>query len=386
MNSSVSGTAVIGRRRRSSCCLCYFLLHALIVAVLVLAAAAPNTVLFEAAATQPSSSSSSSSSSSFADVASGTSSVLRRIPQPTKSRRSSHNYRAGNGRRRNLATSNDALFTVDLRDAVCPDLKGQKSSSAPTVEACRNICAEDPGCDLYQWCPYDPNKPQALSCLLHDRESWTTGNWTRCYVSDATSSRNMCEPDTNHRWIGAAKIGSNRVPSTTTAPAVTKSKRGFSGFLGGEDGGSTCADSTALGLQNSWYYTWTIRTSEDNYCRNVERLWGSSANSGGGAIQMGNEFVPMIIGVGIADDVLDDIERWKVEWDRANVHYLLGYNEPDPAPSHPQSVEAAKAAQDWPDVQKIALSFDPPLALVSPAPASADFDDDGRRFVKDVCK
>jgi len=53
---------------------------------------------------------------------------------------------------------------------------------------------------------------------------------------------------------------------------------------------------------------------------------------------MGGEFVPMINGANQAGDMLLEIERFKAEWNRANVHYLMGYNEPDPNPLHPQSV------------------------------------------------
>jgi len=93
---------------------------------------------------------------------------------------------------------------------------------------------------------------------------------------------------------------------------------------------------------------------------------------------MGAEFVPMINGANQAGAMLQDIELYRAEWSRANVHYLMGYNEPDPNPLHPQSVEAAIAAVDWVDVQRFAAAFNPPLILVSPAPAGKDFNDDGR--------
>lgn len=118
-------------------------------------------------------------------------------------------------------------------------------------------------------------------------------------------------------------------------------------------------------------------SSQFNYCRNSQGLWASGDNSDLGP-QMGGEFVPMIIGVGVAQQVLNKFETVSRDWIRGNAQYLLGYNEPDPADNHPQSVEASVAAEDWVKVQQVAASFDPPLKLVSPAPASEDFDDDGK--------
>jgi len=70
-----------------------------------------------------------------------------------------------------------------------------------------------------------------------------------------------------------------------------------------------------------------IRTSEDDFCRNGKRMWGSGSNGNLGP-QMGREFVPMLNSVGQAQKVLDEIERYKLDWARANAHYLLAYNEP----------------------------------------------------------
>ena len=149
---------------------------------------------------------------------------------------------------RKLAFTLDT-FPVDLTHAVCPDLVGISSSVAPNSTACEEICDFDPGCDLWQWCPYS-----VQSCLLHDRVSWTPGNWSRCYISRATTSRNLCEPDSNFKWIGAARGSSRHRVPTRSAPVTTK--RGFSGFLYAAGGVPACADAQALGKQNSWYYNW----------------------------------------------------------------------------------------------------------------------------------
>jgi hypothetical protein len=83
--------------------------------------------------------------------------------------------------------------------------------------------------------------------------------------------------------------------------------------------------------------------------------------------------------------MLSTIEEYKAEWNRANAHFLLGYNEPDPSPNHPHSEpNHTKAAEDWVYVQQVAQAFDPPLRLVSPAPASNDFDLDGRSVWLDL--
>lgn len=52
-------------------------------------------------------------------------------------------------------------------------------------------------------------------------------------------------------------------------------------------------------------------------------------------------------------------------WERSNVHYLLGWNEPDQ--THVEGLDGNykldpdQAAEQWVFVQKIANQFDPPL-------------------------
>eukprot|EP00957_Ditylum_brightwellii_P010813 819941-Ditylum_brightwellii.AAC.1 len=66
------------------------------------------------------------------------------------------------------------------------------------------------------------------------------------------------------------------------------------------------------------------RTSSVNHCRHTEKLWGAGLNGpGSSGTKMGGEFVPMVIGVGEAAKVLQDIDRIKREWTRSNAHFLL---------------------------------------------------------------
>jgi len=257
---------------------------------------------------------------------------------------------------------------------MCPQLSGLNRNQVSNADECASYCSDLDGCDLWQYCDSAFN-----SCPLYEG-SFTEGNWKRCYISSFISSRDMCLPDKTNRWIGKA-IPSNdyeRVPSKTTEPV--SSKRGFSGYLNvvADDGTiikPVCDDGKVLGRENGWYYTWTKRTSAADVCRNEENLWGATPNAAG--VQMGGEFVPMLIGVGEAQRALDKIDLYRAEWTRANAHFLLGYNEPDPSPNHPHAVDPATAAIDWVKVQQVAASFDPPLRLVSPAPASENFDEDG---------
>jgi len=150
-------------------------------------------------------------------------------------------------------------FTLNLLHAACPGVSGRGKSEAPDMASCAALCEADPGCDLWQYCPY---LYEINSCLLHDQVSWTLGNQTRCYLSTATSSREICIPDKYWKWQGAARAGSTRVPVPT---APVSRKRGFSGYLfATDDSGKNeirpCNDAAALDLDDSWYYNWMIRT------------------------------------------------------------------------------------------------------------------------------
>lgn len=137
------------------------------------------------------------------------------------------------------------------------------------------------------------------------------------------------------------------------AKAPTTRKRGFSGFLGDY---WTCDDAKALDLQDAWYYAWDVGSNQA-----VQKC---------GGVNLTGEFVPMIIGAWKAKKM--NVTELKEKWANANVHYLLGYNEPDygNGHNHPHMVTPALAAVDWQEVQKLAKQFDPPLTLVSPAVAS----------------
>lgn len=134
-------------------------------------------------------------------------------------------------------------------------------------------------------------------------------------------------------------------PAPTGTPATRK--QGFSGFLGGYN----CQDMAALGLSDSWYYTWMENFAQYNKC-DKEAL-------------LGKEFVPMINGVGQLDSGLSS--HFKMEWAQKNAHFLLGYNEPDPGNghNHPHMVSPADAAKDWVNVQNAADELG--YQLVSPA-------------------
>merc|ERR1719412_2114532 len=70
-------------------------------------------------------------------------------------------------------------------------------------------------------------------------------------------------------------------------------------------------------------------------------------------------------------------EKIVSQWTYGNVHYLLGYNEPDQIKKNQFRELPAEAAKHWITVQQAAQMFDPPLTLVSPAPESSDVTDDG---------
>jgi len=70
-------------------------------------------------------------------------------------------------------------------------------------------------------------------------------------------------------------------------------------------------------------------------------------------------------------------DGWLHHFEIANVHYLLGYNEPDygNGHNHPHMCHPADAARDWPKVQTLARQAN--LELVSPAMSSTGFNDNG---------
>lgn len=154
--------------------------------------------------------------------------------------------------------------------------------------------------------------------------------------------------------------------TSSSADAPATRKRGFSGFVGKY----TCEDATALGLGDSWWYNWITNPSQYGKCHGKKQA---------------AEFVPMVVGINQAQHFTDAVKR---RWEETNVHYLLGYNEPDSGNgkhNHPHECSPASAAADWPSLQKIAEQFDPPLQLVAPGVASRGetgggdaWDDDGK--------
>lgn len=236
------------------------------------------------------------------------------------------------------------LFSIEFSHAVCDGLTGFNRNQAASEEACRQLCCEDSTCDVYQWC--------GTSCQTYEG-AWNPGNWKRCYAGSAQH----CKPGSAN-WNSAFRHA-NRTVLPSRVAAVTR-KRGFSGFRGDH---FSCQDASALNLSDSWFYTWTDRPSPSEHCETVEEMWGS---------EQAAEFVPTI-GLGNAQRLMER-EHWKPQWDRANVHHLLGYIKPNGVPGRDR-IDPAIAAADWVSVQQAAVAFDPPLLLVSPAPSADDFED-----------
>lgn len=156
-------------------------------------------------------------------------------------------------------------------------------------------------------------------------------------------------------------------PTEFNAPATIK--RGFGGFTSE----FTCGDAKAVGLGDSWYYSW------------IQAPYGKANKCAWKKKGLAKEFVPMINGIPSSSRTLEQFQANnkalpKTLQQQANIHFLLGYNEPDASPSHPMSCEPADGAKAWPNVQQTAALFNPPLTLISPCPASEAFDDHGRSW------
>ena len=163
--------------------------------------------------------------------------------------------------------------------------------------------------------------------------------------------------------FGLFAIGESRHAPLAPPPArpAAARKKGYSGFLGHA---YTCQDMASLDLVDSWWYNWIVHPSQYSHCKPNDGTYS----------YMGAEYVPMINGI----NALPPKGPYLTEWHAANVHYLLGYNEPDPSKNHPHACSPMAAAQKWVDVQAVAASMYPPLRLVSPSVSSTGWDADGK--------
>jgi len=145
-------------------------------------------------------------------------------------------------------------------------------------------------------------------------------------------------------------------------------KKGMGGMVGDH---YLCSDAVSLGLQDSWYYSWIGFPSGTDKTKCKGKF-------------VAREFAPMVHKATSGEKMLaalqDSEQDLKKQWTDSNIRFLLGYNEPDFAPDHPASITPKGGAELWPNVQKIANVFNPPLTIVSPSPASGAFDNTGRSW------
>ena len=240
-------------------------------------------------------------------------------------------------------------FKSSTNLTLCANLTKQPQISS--LDACRKLCCADPQCGTWQWCPNDATGEQHLGGCEH----WAGA---RCHTGPAVST--AC-PWAAH-WVGESRVELPVPPPAPPGPPhpapPASRKQGFSGFLGPD---YSCDDAKALGLADSWYYTWMTNAAQYGRCESP--------------LDQAVEFVPMINGVGQLEKGLS--HHFQEEWRSANAHYLLGYNEPDygNGHNHPHMVSPAVAAKDWVNVQAAATLMG--LKLVSPAVSTTGLDDHG---------
>ena len=225
-------------------------------------------------------------------------------------------------------------FKSTLNGTNCHAVMKREKSAETSPDACRQLCCDS---DCGAW-------------------NWHIGA-AQCFNSPTPTDVSTCTPA--HNYIGESRH--SPPPPPPVKPCVTR-KRGYSGYLGNE---FTCRDMAALNLQDSWWYNWIVHPSQYSKCKPE----GSPSTYN----NMGAEYVPMINGI----KALPPSGPWKKEWPAANVHFLLGYNEPDPSKNHPHACSPKDAAQKWPEVQAVAASMMPPLRLVSPSVSSTGWTADG---------
>lgn len=230
-------------------------------------------------------------------------------------------------------------FKSSLNNSICSGNMTRQRSAESSAEACREWCcnATQPACNSWEF------HSDAGQC------------WVSASAIDPADCRHVGGDEV--KWIGESR----KEPAPAPAPTPQASrKKGYSGYLG-ED--FTCHDAAALGLQDSWWYNWIVNPSQYNKCKQPYS-------------QLGAEYVPMINGL----NALPPKGNWAEEWKASNVHYLLGYNEPDygNGHNHPHMCSPADAAKAWPQLQDIAAQFNPPLELVSPSVSSTGWNADGQ--------
>jgi len=132
-------------------------------------------------------------------------------------------------------------------------------------------------------------------------------------------------------------------------------KRGFVGYVRPTKPWGTCQDAAALDLADSWFWNWlSLPYYKPDACD---------------AHPQAAEFVPIVNSTQDLQRLLDPKSTDTDLWNSYNVHFLMGFNEPDTGNgnNHPAMCSPAAAAVAWPGMQEIAKRFNPPLRLVAPA-------------------
>lgn len=234
----------------------------------------------------------------------------------------------------------------------CAGLTPLPKGTINSQEECEQACCDDPNCEAWQYCPTD----EVGACFDMDGKNW---NSQPCFNGPIPTK---CSANKLTRFIGRTSATPGTLIPVRTKP-VTR-KRGMSGMLNNKKGTTifTCNDPALLGLKDSWWYNWGVKSTQTDYCLDNEGLWSA---------QIAGEFVPMIESTKLNVEATMTPQRI-ADWERGNAQFLLGFNEPDR-----NNEPYAKGAEYWPNVQKVAAMFDPPLKLITAAPSSTDFDENG---------
>jgi hypothetical protein len=185
---------------------------------------------------------------------------------------------SGAGAAAGAGTCPAGTFKSSTNLTLCANLTKQPQIDA--LEACRELCCADQQCGTWQWCPNDSR--ESSSDRLGGCARWAGA---RCHTGPAPSA--AC-PGAAH-WVGETRAelpppppsppppGPPAPPPPRRLPATRK--QGFSGFLGPD---YTCGDAAALGLSDSWFYTWMTNAAQYSRCESPS--------------DQAAEFVPMING------------------------------------------------------------------------------------------